>query len=349
MTRRLERLEHLVRALSMLLCAVVLVFSCGEASSPQEKEGSETHFLQTCSASCPSGMQCICGACSSACSNNLECDSLSGAARCTSMAPRVAQLRCGDAVPARSCDVACIDALDCSLLDRDFACIDGFCRKPGFSPPAVEPRTCDASNLQPEDVLILGDVLIELSTFASELEARANDADKLATGAHYRNRASSGSSFFGGTAFTYASVYAAAKAERPARVVIMDGGATDVLNNNCAGMLDNQCPAAVAAVEGAERLFESFAADGVEHLVYFYYHDAVENLNLRDGIDLLRPLLRNVCGKSPVPCHFVDLQPLFAGHPEYSTGVDGIVFSEVGAGVAAEAVWATMAERCVAQ
>jgi hypothetical protein len=242
-----------------------------------------------------------------------------------------------------------VDVADCSLLAPEFLCFDGYCRKLGFSPPAVQPRSCSASNLQPEDVLILGDVLIELSTFASELEARANEADKLVVGAHYRNRASSGSSFFGGSAFTYASVYATAKAERPARVVIMNGGATDVLNNNCAGMLNNDCPAAVAAVEGAERLFESFAADGVEHLVYFYYHDAVENLGLRDGIDLLRPLLRNVCGKSPVPCHFVDLQPLFAGHPEYSTGVDGIVFSDAGASVAADAVWAMMEERCVAQ
>jgi len=348
MTSRLERIQHLVRALSGLLCALVLVFSCGEASSPPQ-EGSETHFLQTCSASCPSGMKCVCGACTSACNDNLVCDALSGAARCTSMSPRVAQLRCGEASPARTCDVACVDALDCSLLDRDFACIDGYCRTPSFSPPVVEPRSCSASNLQPEDVLILGDVLIELSTFAAELEARANEADKLAAGAHYRNRASSGNSFFGGTVFTYASVYATAKAERPARVVIMDGGATDVLNNNCAGMLNNDCPAAVAAVEGAERLFETFAADGVEHLVYFYYHDAVENSNLRDGIDLLRPLLRNVCGKSPVPCHFVDLKAPFAGHPEYSTGVDGIVFSDVGAGVAADAVWAMMEERCVAQ
>ncbi|HEX2672789.1 MAG TPA: SGNH/GDSL hydrolase family protein, partial [Polyangiaceae bacterium] len=87
--------------------------------------------------------------------------------------------------------------------------------------------------------------------------------------------------------------------------------------------------------------------DGVEHVVYFFYGDPVGNPTLKDGLDLLRPLLQNACGRSAVPCHWLDLRPVFAGHPEY-VGTDGLVFTDAGASAAAAATFAFMQKQCVA-
>jgi hypothetical protein len=47
-----------------------------------------------------------------------------------------------------------------------------------------------------------------------------------------------------------------------------------------------------------------------------------------------------------VPCHFLDLQPRWAGHPEYS---DGIQASSAGASVIADSIWSIMQDECIAQ
>ena len=44
----------------------------------------------------------------------------------------------------------------------------------------------------------------------------------------------------------------------------------------------------------------------------------------------------------------VDLQPLWANHPEY-TAADGIQASPAGATVIADAIWATMQDNCIEQ
>jgi hypothetical protein len=196
---------------------------------------------------------------------------------------------------------------------------------------------------------VLGDVLIQLSTFATELDQQAQNAGLLAPGAHYRNYAASGTSFLAAGPLSIATQYAQARAERPVRVVVMNGGATDMLNDACASDPTPACPAAQAAVRGAELLFERLAADGVEHVVYFFYPDATNNESLKSGIDTLRPLVQNACGKSQVACHWLDLRPIFTGHPDYLVGADGIVFGDAGAQAAATAVFQLMTARCVAQ
>ena len=47
-----------------------------------------------------------------------------------------------------------------------------------------------------------------------------------------------------------------------------------------------------------------------------------------------------------MPCHFLDLQPLWAGHPEYSSSIQS---SEAGAKVIANAIWVIMQQNCIAQ
>jgi hypothetical protein len=244
------------------------------------------------------------------------------------------------------CDATCLTDTDCSKLAADRVCDYGFCRQlgPRIEPPAV---SCSPSNLAPADVLILGDVLIELSIFTAQLEQAAVNVGILASGEHYRDQAMAVSSLLATGQLSFDNQYSSARADGPARVIIMDGGATDVLTGQCAGMLTPDCPASHAAVMGAEQLFARFAKDGVEHVVYFFYGDPVGNPSLKDGLDLMRPLLQNVCGRSAVACHWLDLRAIFAGHPEY-VGTDGLVFTDAGATAAAAATFAFMQKQCVA-
>ena len=341
----LEWILRKVRTLAPLLAGLWLIFSC---SSPQTSEGggSETHFLQSCGATCGDGMQCICGVCTKACTRASDCSAWSGIASCAPLGPRVAAQRCGQAELGAMCDAPCLTDLDCSELGSDRVCDFGYCRQHS---PRIDPTTvsCMPTNLAPDDVLILGDVLIELSIFTPQLEQAAVKAGILSSGQHFRNDAAAVSSLLATGQFSFDNQYTSARADGPARVIVMDGGATDVLNGQCAGMLTPDCPAAHAAVNGAEQLFARFAKDGVEHIVYFFYGDPVGNSGLKDGIDLMRPLLQNACGRSVVPCHWLDLRPLFAGHPEY-VGTDGLVFTDAGATAAAAATFAFMQKQCVA-
>ena len=342
------KLEPWLRRLRLLVSFTLLVLwagSCSETSSRQA--GSETHFLMDCSeVSCGEGLQCICGVCSQPCVQLTDCSSLSSAATCAPLGPRVAQGRCDDNQMGAMCDAGCLTDDDCGALDRASRCDNGYCREPG---PELEPtpQSCSPSNLAATDVLVLGDVLIELSIYVNELEQRMIEAGSLADGAHYRVNAQAGSSRLASGALSFDAQYTSARANGVPRVVIMDGGATDVLNDDCAGMLTPDCPAARDAVRGAERLFERFASDGVEQLVYFFYGDPVDNPSLKEGLDLLRPLLRNACGRSPVPCHWLDLRPAFAEHPEY-VGGDGLVFTDAGASAAAHSTFELMQARCIA-
>lgn len=346
MTRmKLEPRLHGLRLLSSFAVLVLWIVSCGQTSSPQS--GSETHFLMGCTeASCGDDMQCICGVCSMPCVQRADCSLLSSAVDCTPLGPRVAQGRCDSTQIGAMCDAACLKDDDCSALGHGSRCDSGYCREPG---PVLEPasQSCAPSNIAATDVLVLGDVLIELSSYVDELEQHMIAAGSLIDGAHYRNNAQAASSLLATGALSFDAQYTSARADGVPRVVIMDGGATDVLNDDCAGMLTPDCPAARDAVRGAEELFERFAGDGVEQLLYFFYGDPVDSPSLKDGIDLLRPLLRNACGRSPVPCHWLDLRPVFAEHPEY-VGLDGLVFTDAGAAAAAQSTFELMQARCIA-
>lgn len=340
----LDWLLRRMRLLGLLLAGLWLAVACRSQESPQE--GSETHFLQNCQSGCAAGMQCICGVCTKSCTHQSECAAWSDLARCAPLGPRVAEQRCSASEPGAMCDAACLTDLDCSQLAADRVCDQGYCRERGArNAPVV--AACAPSNLAPNDVLILGDVLIELSSFVPEFEQAAENAGILKSGEHFRNQAMAVSSLFASGALSFDSQYTSAAAKGPARVIVMDGGATDVLTGQCAGMLTPDCPAARAAIDGAEQLFARFAKDGVEHVVYFFYADAVGNPTLNDGLKLLRPLLQNVCGRSAVACHWLDMRPIFAGHPEY-LGSDSLVFTDAGASAAAAASFAFMQKQCVA-
>ena len=339
----LEWVLRRVRNLAPLLLGLWLIFSCSTPETTQE--GSETHFLTTCDKSCAEGMQCLCGVCTKPCEGPSDCADWAGVASCAPLGPRVVEQRCAASELSAICDAACLTDADCSKLAANRVCDYGYCRELRHQAPSG--TACTPPKLASSDVLILGDVLIELSIFAAQLEQQAVLTGNLAAGQHYRNEAAGLSSLLATGPQSIDSEYSGALADGPARVIIMDGGATDVLNGQCAGMLTPDCPAAHAAVSGAEQLFSRFAQDGVEHVVYFFYGDPVENPTLKDGLDLMRPLLRNACGRSPVPCHWLDLRTTFERHPEY-VGNQGLVFTDAGATAAAAATFAFMQAQCVA-
>jgi hypothetical protein len=259
-------------------------------------------------------------------------------------------------VPTRSlCDVGCRADADCLTLGSRYTCDGGYCRATGADGPARPPlgaplgTGCDSNRVGASELLVIGDSLFELSGMAGYLDDLARAEGSLLASESYRDYSSSLTSFLAQNAFSLTSQYSAAVLEGPARIVVMNGGATDVLQAGCPEPPNAQCPLVVDAVAGARSLLAQMADDGVESIVYAFYADPLNNPGLLARIDVLRPLIEAVCDDSSVPCHFLDLRPVFAGHyAEYVVGVDGIVFSANGAEATAQAIWSLMKERCVA-
>lgn len=127
------------------------------------------------------------------------------------------------------------------------------------------------------------------------------------------------------------------------KVLLMDGGTWDPIAAQAKG--EPIGPAMNGAISTFEAFLSEVALDGtVEHIVYFL----VPELPSIPGVATMRPNLQAVCGASAVPCHFLDLQPLWLGHPEYAAS-DGIQASEAGARVIADEIWGIMQDNCIAQ
>ena len=123
------------------------------------------------------------------------------------------------------------------------------------------------------------------------------------------------------------------------KVLIMDGGTWDTLT---AG---GSATSVATAASSFDQLLATVAADAtVEHIIYFL----MPELPSIPGVAALRPLLQPACAQSAVPCHFLDLQPIWASHPEY-TGSDGLFPSDAGGAAVADAIWAIMQQSCIAQ
>jgi hypothetical protein len=122
------------------------------------------------------------------------------------------------------------------------------------------------------------------------------------------------------------------------KVLIMDGGGFDLLVSN------GSAASATNAAMAFKQLLATIANDGtVQQVIYFLVPEASV-----PGVPLLRTGMQDACMQSTVPCYFLDLQPLWAGHPEYmATG--GVVASDAGAVVLGNKIWALMQQNCIAQ
>jgi hypothetical protein len=241
------------------------------------------------------------------------------------------------------CDVGCAADAECGGLSAAHGCSAGFCRA-----PAAGPSACPTSELDPNQVLITGDSFFATGhRVTAFIEDLARQGGALGAGERYRDH----SSLLGNTLALAGNgieqQYAAAAEESPVRVVITNGGGADLLLGSCQ-QLDAACPLLVDAAAAASALFERLAEGGVEHVVYAFYPDPVD-AELQSEMDVLRPLIESACRASPVPCHWLDLRPIFAGRYDTYVEADGNNPTASGAQAAAQAIWTTLRQRCIAQ
>jgi lysophospholipase L1-like esterase len=139
--------------------------------------------------------------------------------------------------------------------------------------------------------------------------------------------------------------YANAQAASPIKVLIMDGGGNDIIQSNCVS-----CAGVTNAIDAARMLIQRAASDGtVQHIVFFFYPYFPNFPALRaDAMDFMRPMMQSICMQSTVPCYFIDLRPIWEGHPEY-TGADNLHPSVTGARVLSRTIWNVMQQNCIAQ
>jgi hypothetical protein len=234
--------------------------------------------------------------------------------------------------------MTCVTDQDCATSPTGARCVAGVCRA------TAGRSTCPASGT---DVVVVGDSFFaadrSITTF---LEEMARQSGALSAGERYRDH----SSMLGNTLALLGSgiedQYAAAAAESPVSVVIMNGGGADVLMGSCE-VVGPDCPLLVDAAAAASSLFRRMAADGVQHVVYAFYPDPTD-ANLRAELDALRPLLASACLESPVACHWVDLRTTFAGREALYLEAQGTNPTAEGAQASATAIWAAQPQ-CVAQ
>jgi hypothetical protein len=199
------------------------------------------------------------------------------------------------------------------------------------------------------EVLFLGDTFIATShQIPVDVQDLARQAGALAANHQFRDNSSITGCGLALATPTIADQYGSGQSASPVKVVIMDGGGADVLGGTCSDPPTASCPIMANAAAAAVQLLSQMAQDGVQHVVYFFYPDPVDAA-LQAKVDVLRPLIQSACESSPVPCHWLDLRPTFAGHNADYILADGRNPTDVGSAAAASAIWTTMQQNCIAQ
>jgi hypothetical protein len=186
------------------------------------------------------------------------------------------------------------------------------------------------------EVVIIGDSVIAAGAIPEAIEALAQDAGSLAQDDHYVDNSVSGTMLANNQ---IPNQYSQAQANNDIRFVLMNGGGVDCQNNNPEG-----------ALTGAQSLFEAMEQDGVEAVLYFFYADPMGSQweALETCLDTLRPQMQALCeGLAAPKCYFLDLRPVWEGHPEYTS--DGLHPTAAGSTATGEAIWEAMVDHCVAQ
>ncbi|HEY3499571.1 MAG TPA: hypothetical protein VGK73_33000 [Polyangiaceae bacterium] len=361
--------SRLFRTTFALLLGGLLAFSACSQARNQEITG-ETHFLKLCDPAadtCGEGLACVCGVCTRACDVNSECSAFPPA-QC--VASTSLPQACGDAQPASRCDVGCRSNADCGVLSSSHRCELGFCRAGsssggtagtgggggtgsagggGSDAGAAGAGACVSGELEGNQVVVLGDTFMALShRITAGVEELARAAGALPESQRYRDASTIVNNALAVNGNGILNQYGRAVAEAPVAVVIMNGGGADVLAGTCEDPAAGTCPFVSSAAAGAGDLFARMASDGVAHVIYAFYPDPVD-AGVREKMDALRPEVEAACGRSPVPCHFLDLRPVFEGRYADYIAADGLNPTAAGSLAAASAIWATMQEHCVAQ
>jgi hypothetical protein len=123
------------------------------------------------------------------------------------------------------------------------------------------------------------------------------------------------------------------------KVLIMDGGGFDLILGN------GSAATVTSVVDAFTQHLKNVANDGtVEQIIYFL----VPQLPSTPGVAAVQPQMQAACAQSTVPCYFLDLNPIWQGHPEY-TASNGVLASDAGGEAIGDAIWSIMQKNCVAQ
>jgi hypothetical protein len=113
------------------------------------------------------------------------------------------------------------------------------------------------------------------------------------------------------------------------------------------------------AIDTAVSLMGKVVSLGVTDVVYFFYPHVPEGtliggLHPNAILDYALPKVKSACDgaeamtNGKLRCHFVDLVPVFAGHPDWFAPGD-IHPNLTGGQAMAKAVWKEMTDECVGQ
>lgn len=154
--------------------------------------------------------------------------------------------------------------------------------------------------------------------------------------------------------------------------VVMDGGGNDFLvpdifqfprggecknDPNSASIPD--CQAIVKlAIDSAVDCMDNLVTAGIQDVVYFFYPHVPEGTWLAESpngiLEYALPKAKEACDtaftrtQGKLNCYFVDMTPVFEGHPEYFAEGDLHENSE-GSAAMAKKIWQVLVDHCVAQ
>ena len=345
-------LNEAKQRLAILLAVLALTFGCKPEGS--EPTGGETHFLTRCEPSantCGDRLTCVCGVCTLPCAERAACEALP-AAQCM---PSTCTLV--DPTAPGVCEVSCVGDADCAVVSAAHHCEQGVCRAGSLASggaggssdlPDGGAGACSSGTVPANQVLIIGDSFFATThQITAYLESLARDAGAVSVGERYRDRSSlvANALALGGNGL--ADQYTSSVSEAEVKVVVMDGGGADVLLGSC-DSANASCAVITAAAAAAQSLFAKMATDGVEQVVYAFYPDPGD-ASVKAKVDALRPLIQSACESAPLPCDWLDLRPVFAGHYADYVQADQLNPTDAGARASAEAIWAAMQQYCIAQ
>ncbi|MET0593286.1 MAG: SGNH/GDSL hydrolase family protein [Polyangiaceae bacterium] len=221
---------------------------------------------------------------------------------------------------------------------------------------------------KPSQVVVLGDSYVNWisHTFPADLAREA--------GVTYRMYAVGGTAMgSGGIGLIPPQLDQAVTADPDIIAAVMDGGGNDILvadtaqfpqgadcKQNAMSPTIPDCQKIVQkAVDAAITLMNTAADKGVKDVVYFFYPHVPEGTIVGGAhpnaiLDYALPRVKETCDGANtrtggrLTCHFVDMIPVFDGHPEYFALAD-IHPNPTGSGAMAKAIWQKMKDKCIAQ
>jgi len=190
-------------------------------------------------------------------------------------------------------------------------------------------------------VIVIGESFIAMShEITRNLENLARNAGILPSNESFIDNSVSGTRLSGGISPTIPQQYANGNTQKQVRWVIMDGGGNDCLQGSCSNPPTSSCQDLQNAANAANNLLQQMGNDGVVKVLYFFYPEPVGSSysDLKAKLDVLRPMIQNIVNSTSNPqCYWLDLRPVWNGHPEYTS--DGIHPTSAGSEATANAIW----------